>query len=176
MQLSSAVLYTSLTLAPPTLTLRSWLSDYNQARDYIRQEQARFNKAAQQLAPLQQQLLSELRRHVRAYQVWWPAGRFDCTLPQPTHTTLPCTSSVQADDPAEADGPYLYRTTFTPAGSQTVTRVSSSCPDQPEQVVVSDDLIRADLAQAPGLTTDLQGECTAVTAEAQAPGGVRLIN
>lgn len=86
----------------------------------------------------------------------------------PAHTTLPCTSSAQADDPAEADGPYLYRTTFTPAGSQTVTRVSSSCPDQPEQVVVSDDLIRADLAQAPSLTADLQGECTAVTAEAQA--------
>lgn len=108
----------------------SWLSDYNQARDYIRQEQTRSNKAAQRLARLQQQLLSELRQHVRAHQT---------------------------DDPAEADGPYLYRTTFSPAGSQTVTRVSSSCPDQPEQVVVSDDLIHTDLAQAPVLTADLQG-------------------
>lgn len=77
-------LHTSLPFICPTHCLRSWLSDYNQARDYIRQEQARFNKAAQQLAPLQQQLLSELRWHVRVYQVRWPAGRLDCTLPQPS--------------------------------------------------------------------------------------------
>jgi hypothetical protein len=64
-QLSSALL-PSLPIPP---TLRSWLSDYNQARDYIRQEQARFKKAAQRLAPLQQLLLSELRQHVRAHQV-----------------------------------------------------------------------------------------------------------
>lgn len=47
----------------------SWLSDYQRARDPIVQEQFYFKSASKRLAPLQQQLLSELRQHVKAHQV-----------------------------------------------------------------------------------------------------------
>jgi protease II len=45
------------------------LSNYQRAQDYITKEQAYFQQKAKQLAPLQQQLLSELRQHIKEYQV-----------------------------------------------------------------------------------------------------------
>lgn len=58
----------------------------------------------------------------------------------------------QVDDPPEAVGPYLYRTHFTPQGTQTVLRSSSIDGGQQEQVVVSDDVIQRDMADAQRLT------------------------
>lgn len=59
----------------------------------------------------------------------------------------------QADDPPEAVGPYLYHTHFTPQGTQTVLRSSSSDNGiQQEQVVVSDGTIQRDMADTQRLT------------------------
>jgi hypothetical protein len=53
---------------------------------------------------------------------------------------------MQADDPPEAVGPFWYRTTFTPHGTQTVSRTSPHSADR-QQLVVSDELIQQDLQQ-----------------------------
>jgi protease II len=45
------------------------LSEYQRAKNYITAEQAYFQQKARQLGPLQQQLLSELRQHIKQHQV-----------------------------------------------------------------------------------------------------------
>lgn len=66
---------------------------------------------------------------------------------------------MQDDDPPEPVGSYLYRTSFTPQGSHTVTRLNiQGAGQQHHQVVVSDALIHQDLAQLPHL--QLEGEAS----------------
>jgi hypothetical protein len=68
-----------------------------------------------------------------------------------------CLLCVQDDDPPESVGSYLYRTSFTPQGSQTVTRINTQgVGQQQHQVVVCDEVIHQDLAQLPQL--QLEGE------------------
>lgn len=66
----------------------SWLSSYPHAEDYISKEQSYFQQKAQQLAPLQQQLLSELRQHISSYQV--PHNLLTVTSCTVTGTDLFC--------------------------------------------------------------------------------------
>jgi hypothetical protein len=69
---------------------------------------------------------------------------------------------VQNNEPSEPVGSYLYRTSFTPEGSQTVTRLKTKGTGQQQhQVVVSDELIHQDLAQLPHL--QLEGETSPET-------------
>lgn len=155
---------------PPGCTC-SWLSDYQEAKPFLKHEKANFHRAVQQLRPLAEELLVELRQNVSAYQAsgvciaagWqtdahgaeqaanshklsWQQIRarvFQLTSLSSRTLLLP----LQVDDPPEAVGPYCYRTHFTPQGTQTITRTNSQGGHQArQQVVVSDAVLQTDLA------------------------------
>lgn len=64
---------------------------------------------------------------------------------------------LQVDDPPEADGPYLYRTQFSPQGTQTVSRYSAQDAGRAAEVVlVSDNTIQQDVAAVAQHLTDTQ--------------------